>query len=190
MLTADLHPYVPPGGRVLSSVSALRVVCAALPSGGLSLAYTLEGRIDALRIPVKDGPDAWPLWQHTCFEAFLALPGEQGYREYNFSPAGPWAASTFRRYREIERELAGDGVLRPAIETSCRSAALRLTAHLPPDLLPGGPILRAGLSAVIEHGDGQIEYWALRHPVVERADFHHQDGWTLRLDIRQVQPCY
>jgi len=187
-LTADLHPYVPPGGRGASPVSALRVACSALPGGGLSLAYTLEGSIQALRVPVKGGPDAWPLWRHTCFEAFLALPGEEGYREYNFSPAGLWAASAFRRYRGMACELAGGDALQPVIEASWCDAALRLTARLPSDLLPGGPVLRAGLSAVVEYGDGQIEYWALRHPVDERADFHHQDGWTLRLDTRQVRP--
>jgi hypothetical protein len=162
------------------------------PDGGVVFAFTLEGQIQALRVPAQDAPDAWPLWQHTCFEVFLSVPGQERYREYNFSPAGLWATSQFRRYREIERELTEKlmASASPGIKAEQRSDALLLTARLPPALLPGGPVLRAGLSAVIERGDGQIEYWALCHPVAERADFHHQDGWTLRLDTRQAQPCY
>ena len=186
-ITADLHPFVPPdAGNEPSPISALRVACAALPDGSVRLAYTLEGRIRALRIPVKDAPNAHPLWQHTCFEAFLSVPGDGCYREYNFSPAGLWAASAFRRYREIERELTGDAP--PVIQTEQRDDALRLTAWLPPALLPGGRELRAGLSAVIERGDGQLEYWALHHPLAGRADFHHRGGWTLGLTVRRTQP--
>jgi hypothetical protein len=201
-IAADLHPYAPPGRGGPSPVSALRVGCSVLPDGDLRLAYTLEGRMDALRLPTQSGPDAWPLWRHTCFEAFLAIPGEAGYREYNFSPAGLWAASAFRRYREIEREighgLAGDttGDMQPTIQTERRGAALLLTVRLPLALLPNqvelgaesGPVLRVGLSAVIERMDGQLEYWALHHPVAERADFHHQDGWTLRLATGRARP--
>jgi hypothetical protein len=184
--TADLHRFAPPGANAPSPVTALRATCATLPDGGMRLAFALEGRIAALRVLDQGTPDAWPLWQHTCFEAFLAPPGETGYREYNFSPAGLWAASAFRRYREIERDLT-DRAPPPIIKVQQRDDALLLTAKLPSGLLPDSPSLQAGLSAVIERLDGQIEYWALRHPVAERADFHHRDGWTLRLD-RERQP--
>ena len=189
-ITIDLHPFTPLGANRPSPVSTLRVACQMLPGSGLGFAFTLEGQIQALRVPAKDAPDAWPLWQHTCFEVFLSVPGQERYREVNLSPAGLWAISEFRRYREIERELTEKFMASdpPGITTEQRSGALLLTAWLPPALLPGGPVLRVGLSAVIERGDGQIEYWALRHPVAERADFHHQDGWTLRLDTRQVRP--
>jgi hypothetical protein len=187
VITADLHPFVPPGTLVSSPVAALRVTCAALPDGGVRLAFALEGRIAALRVLDQGAPDAWPLWQHTCFEAFLAPPGETGYREYNFSPAGLWAANVFRRYREIERDLT-DRAPPPVIETQQRDDALLLTAKLPSGLLPDSHSLQVGLSAVIERLDGQIEYWALRYPVAERADFHHRDGWTLRLDMERTQP--
>jgi len=184
---ADLHPFTPPAGNGLSPVSALRVAYSIPPNGGVRFVFAVEGRIQTLRLPVKDGPDAWPLWQHTCFEAFLSAPGEERYREYNFSPAGLWAASAFKRYRVIDHELT-QRAPPPAIETEQRNDALLLTAWLPPALLPpGGPALRAGLSAVIERGDGQLEYWALHHPVAEHADFHHQDGWTLHLDTRRTK---
>jgi hypothetical protein len=181
-ITADLHGFVPPAGNDgQSPISALRVTCAALPDGGVRLAFALEGRIAVLRVLDKNALDAWPLWQHTCFEAFMAVPGEAGYREYNFSPAGLWTASAFRRYREIERDLTDRAPL-PIIEVQQRDDALLLAARLPPALLPDSLSLQVGLSAVIERLDGQFEYWALRHPVAERADFHHRDSWTLRLD--------
>ena len=186
-LTADLHRFVLPGASAPSPVAALRVTCSALPEGGARFAFALQGRIEALRVPEQDAPDAWPLWRHTCFEVFLSAPGEARYREYNFSPAGLWAASAFQRYREIERELTGH-TPPPIIDTERRGDVLLLTASLPAALLPNGSALRVGLSAVVEHDHGQIEYWALRHPVTGRADFHHPDGWTLCLDTRQVSP--
>jgi hypothetical protein len=190
VFTADLHPFAPLAGNRVTPVSSLQVTCSALPEGGIRLAFALQGHITALRVPAKDAPGAGPLWQHTCFEAFLSAPGQERYREVNFSPAGSWAVSAFCRYREIECELTNQlaASAPPGIETEQRSDALLLAARLPPALLPSEPVLRIGLAAVIEHLNGQLEYWALHHPVAERADFHHSDGWTLRLDNRRAPP--
>jgi len=144
----------------------------------------LEGRIDALRVPETDAPPSGSLWEHTCFEAFISAPDGESYREYNFSPAGQWAASEFLHYREIGHMLEEENLALPV--TSVRhEGRLTLTAEVPPTLLPTSPILRLGLAAVIECEDGNLEYWAVHHPV-ERPDFHHVDGWTLRLDTRLV----
>jgi hypothetical protein len=157
----------------------------ALPGGGLRLEFALEGSIEALRVPAADAPPSGPLWQHTCFEAFISAPDGERYREYNFSPAGRWAASEFLHYREFGRALEGeDPALLPIASTRC-GGRLALTAEVPPVLLPASPILRLGLAAVIEHENGNLEYWAVHHPA-ERPDFHHADGWTLRLDTRPV----
>jgi hypothetical protein len=191
---ADLHRFAPPGAGTdaPSPVAALRAACAALPDGGARFVFELTGQMAALRVLDQNAPDAWPLWRHTCFEVFLSVPGAARYREYNFSPAGLWAGYAFRRYREMERELTDDGAPPPVIQTERRSDAVRLAAGLPAALLPDMPFhgttaLRVGLSAVVEHGEGQIEYWALHHPVAGRADFHHPDGWTLHLDAWRKQ---
>src|SRR5262245_35897185 len=86
----------------------LAVPCAALREirvsierkpESLQVAFALEGEIDRLRIPAPRPPRvAERLWQHTCCEVFIARDG--GYREFNFSPSGEWAAYQFARYRE------------------------------------------------------------------------------------------
>ena len=167
-------------------ISALLATVSALPGGGIRFAFALEGRIEALRVPEADAPPPGPLWQHTCFEAFLSAD-EESYREYNFSPAGQWAASEFRRYREIERGLEEGRLVELPVTSARRENGLDLVAETPPALLPVAPVLRIGLSAVIERADGNLEYWALCHPA-EKPDFHHAGGWTLRLDTRLVSP--
>jgi hypothetical protein len=202
-ITVGLRPFdtSPPAEGATPAVSALLVTFSALPGGGARFVFSLEGRIAALRVPVAGAASADPLWQHTCFEAFLSVPGEESYREYNFSPAGLWAASRFLRYREIEEgapPLAIDGgrsaavsekppyhCVPLAIDSSQSDDRLTLSVDLPAALLPSGTLLRVGLSAVIEHADGHLDYWAVRHPA-EKPDFHHQDGWILQLDTQLV----
>jgi hypothetical protein len=149
----------------------------------LRFEFALEGRIAALRVPEADAPPPGPLWQHTCFEAFISAPDGESYREYNFSPAGQWAASEFLHYREIGHSLGEEDPALLSVTSTRREDRLILAAEVPP--LPGSPILRLGLAAVIEHEDGNLEYWAIHHPA-ECPDFHHADGWTLRLDTRLV----
>ncbi|MDR3212600.1 MAG: DOMON-like domain-containing protein [Azoarcus sp.] len=184
-ITVGLRPFdaSPPADGGLQAVSALRVTFSARPGGGARFVFALEGHLDALRLPAADVPPIDPLWQHTCFEAFLSTPGEDAYREFNFSPAGPWATLPFRRYREAGHDLADAALPPPAIVTARGENILTLEADLPPALLPPGPVLRVGLAAVIEHGDGHLDYWAVHHPAT-RPDFHHADGWLLQLDTR------
>ncbi|MDR2881349.1 MAG: DOMON-like domain-containing protein [Azoarcus sp.] len=178
----DSHPFTFGG---LPAVSTLLATICALPGGAVRLEFVLEGRIEALRVPQEDAPPPGPLWQHTCFEAFISAPDGENYREYNFSPAGQWAASEFLHYREIGHSFEEENLPPPTITTVRRENQLTLIAEIPPALLPTSPVLRVGLAAVIEREDGELEYWAVHHPA-ERPDFHHADGWTLRLDTRRV----
>lgn len=142
----------------------------------LSLRYVLAARLERLRLPAPRAPArADGLWRHTCFEVFVAAPGAQGYEEYNFSPSGEWAAYRFNRYRE-----AGSPVAERMPKTDCRRGAgeLAVQAELP---CPARGRLRLGLSAVIEDAEGELSYWALRHPS-SRPDFHHADSFALELD--------
>jgi hypothetical protein len=95
------------------------------------------------------------------------------YREFNFSPSGEWAAYAFRSYREGAPFAISD----PKIALRRSRGELELQASIPVD----EGRLRVALSAVIEHGDGSLSYWALRHPAA-KPDFHHPDAFALELD--------
>ena len=100
-----------------------------------------------------------------------------GYREFNFSPSGEWAAYTFRGYRdggELDIDMA------PIIAVHRSVDRLELHAEIRPDCLPPGRSLQLGLSAVVEDADGVLSYWALRHPP-GKPDFHHADAFALQL---------
>jgi hypothetical protein len=56
---------------------------------------------------------------------------------------------------------------------------LRLHWNLPAELAAAAE-LELGASAVIEHLDGKISYWALNHPALQ-ADFHHRQSFALRV---------
>src|SRR5205814_10732274 len=49
--------------------------------------YSLHGDIARVRVSgAGAGHRAHGLWQHTCFEAFIAAQGAAAYYEFNFSP--------------------------------------------------------------------------------------------------------
>ena len=58
---------------------------------------------------------------------------------------------------------------------------LALKAEIPVALPPLTRSIRLALSAVVEAADGELSYWALRHPP-GRPDFHHIDAFDLQLD--------
>jgi hypothetical protein len=145
--------------------------------GGLRVAYVLEGEIGRLRIPApRPARVAERLWQHTCCEIFIARRGAPGYREFNLSPSGEWAAYDFTRCRE--GRLLDDRSLSPGIAVRNGPRELRLSASLP--VTDKGKLL-IGLAAVIEESSGALSYWALRH-APGKPDFHHRYGFILELD--------
>lgn len=156
-------------------------------SAGVSLAYRLRGDLAQLRIPASlptgssDG-----LWQHTCFEAFVGIAGARAYREFNFSPSGQWAAYAFADYRQ--RDGAAGAIVAPQIAVRRFAGRLELDALLDAASLPLDALattLELGLSTVVEAADGRRSYWALAHPAAA-PDFHHRDGFTLRLSAAEA----
>ena len=147
----------------------------------LTLTFTLEGHMSALRIPEpRSSRRVDGLWRHTCFEVFILAEDGPGYREFNFSPSGEWAVYAFRGYREggeLDVEPA------PGIAVQRKGDRLELYAQIRADILPPGRPLRLALSAVVEDADGTLSYWALRH-LPGKPDFHHTDAFALQL----VQP--
>ncbi|MDD5390311.1 MAG: DOMON-like domain-containing protein [Gallionellaceae bacterium] len=152
-------------------------VNAELATEGLSLRYRLAAGQAHLVIPDTATPERVEgLWRHTCFEAFVMGAGTSAYREFNFSPSGAWQAYGFHAYRQGEALAEATA---PRIERGTETE-LDLRVFLPAQVLPPGPRLRLGLSAVIEAVDGSLSYWALRHPP-GRPDFHHSDCFALEL---------
>jgi hypothetical protein len=153
-------------------------------SSSLALTYSLKGDITRLRIPPPRSPRrADGLWQHTCFEVFIAEKGRQAYWEFNFSPSGEWAAFAFKSYRDGER-IEDDGlhpeiVVQSAANIFELEALVRLGRFL---AIKPQVALGLGLSAVIEENDGTISYWALKHPP-GKPDFHHPDSFALELAL-------
>jgi hypothetical protein len=158
-----------------SRCAALRGIEATVSRGAggeLRVAYRLEGEIDRLRIPPpRAARAAERLWQHTCCELFVARDGAPGYREFNFSPSGEWAAYAFARYREGGPLLIPD----PRIAVKRDARRLELAAAVPAD----AGKLTIGLSVVVE--EDELSYWALRHPP-GKPDFHHRDAFALTLE--------
>jgi hypothetical protein len=176
------HPATP-----TPVVRRIDVAIGTLPDGALRLRYFLDGEIERIALPRHAAPRrADRLWQHTCFEAFVARRDARAYCELNFSPSGEWAAFGFSAYRDgmapipLQRE--------PTIAVSLSEDRLALEATVGPEILlalPGASSLRLALSAVVEETDGRVSYWALVHPA-DRPDFHHRDGFVLPLEPPDV----
>jgi hypothetical protein len=151
------------------------------------MTFRLDGDIPQIRIPLPSVPQfATQLWQHTCFEAFIAVDGEPAYHEFNFAPSGEWAIYAFRGYRD-GGPLA-DEMMRPRIAVRSTDSRLELDAAVRLDGLSANhprASLRVGLSAIIEASDG-LSYWALHHPL-DKPDFHNANGFALALDPDQTE---
>lgn len=151
--------------------------------GGLRLSFRLDADLGQLLLPVMRSPrPADGLWQHTCFELFVARRGAPAYHEFNFSPSGEWAAYAFGANRRGMRPLALAEA--PAACWQSRPDRLDLEVMLPVQGLPPEPAaaaLRIGLCAVIEAQSGTITHWALRH-MGNQPDFHHPDSFVLELE--------
>jgi hypothetical protein len=183
------HP-APPGLRL-----EVQRLAACEPVRPLRLRFELLGDMTAVRVPPPLLGDASRradgLWQHTCFEVFLAgPPGSAPYVEYNLAPSGAWAGYRFDGYRAGMRdEPVG---LEPSIEVDRQPGALVVEVALAwPVPRPGvDPARRAGapwpgrlgLTAVVEAVDGSLSYWALHHPG-PRPDFHNDEGFALGIEV-------
>ena len=169
-----------------------RVAAGAVLGGreSLRLQYVLEADPALIRIPppAADAGRTDKLWAHTCFEAFVAVPGSPRYLELNFSPSGQWAAYRFDSYRQG---------MAPALDAAPRVVVARgkdrLELHAEVQLggsfacldrgaEPSDPLrLRLALSTVVEDREGRLSYWALHHPP-GRPDFHHPESFSLALE--------
>ena len=162
------HPLTPPGDPPfkvwvnIEHAGALGVVAST------NIWFGIGAPLSRFVIPgTSDEPARTEnLWESTCFETFLRLAGEEGYREWNFAPSGNWAAYDFTSHRDgrTEADVAAPYV---RVEDNMRWWALGATIAV-----DAAAKWQVGLSAVLEETDGTKSYWALSHPDGDKPDFH------------------
>lgn len=176
LVSLSCHPNTP-----CEAVRRIETHVTVSPAGIFALKYLLEGDVGRLQIPTVGAPRrADKLWQHTCFEAFIATRDGASYHELNFAPSGEWAMYRFSAYRE------GMTVVEAAPCIAARHDKQRLVLEATVDLralngFGNSAKLRLALSAAIEESNGRLSYWALAHPS-DKPDFHHADSFTLALN--------
>lgn len=162
------HPDTPPGAIHTVEAELRRV------PGGAVASFWAVGDVSRLVIPLPASPQrSDDLWRTTCFELFVGSAG-QGYREFNLSPSGAWAAYAFDSHR------SGMNCARASIdiETSCNDKSLSLVAKIEAEFPNPAQI---GLTAVIEERDGIFRYWASGFAPGE-PDFHAAATRSLLFD--------
>lgn len=175
------HPASPP-----SAIDTVRVRVSHESGTRLALTFMLSGDIGALAVsaPAAPAERVDGLWQATCFEAFVKVPGQDGYAEFNFAPSTQWAAYLFDGYRTGRRDLSGVAAPRFDMRAGTDMFELGVVFHAaePPDANAGAAGDRLlGLSAVLEMRDRSKSYWALAHPDPAKPDFHHEDCFAALL---------
>jgi hypothetical protein len=172
-----------PGSPSAGVIRRIDVEILTDDDGALRLRYFVDGEVARISLPQPAAPQAADgLWQHTCFEAFVAGEGSTAYFEFNFSPSTQWAVYGFTGYREGRAPLRQ--VLPPQVAVSLTDDRVALEARIPRATLlglPGGPMLRLGLAAVVERVDGGLSYWALTH-LSDKPDFHDPSSFVLRVE--------
>ena len=175
MTAFSLHPFPGQdsgGGSIQGTI--------ARTGQAITLSFLLQGNMDDLALPTTtERTRCDNLWQATCLEMFWAEEGAKNYRELNLAPTGAWNIYAFSDYRTGMRQE--EQMAAPAITTTRTPESFSLTAELRiGNLHADNAPLRVGVSAVLQHRDTRLSYWALAHPE-ERPDFHAPQSFLLRL---------
>jgi hypothetical protein len=145
--------------------------------GNLELHYYLNYSDDDVMLPASRESEPQRcdgLWEHTCFEAFVGKPGDQGYWEINLSPSGDWNYYRLSGYRENLQ--ADTTVEKLAITLEKNESGLELSCTVPLGaLIESDTSLEISLTAVLEHPTQGCSFWAWKHSGKE-ADFHLRDS--------------
>jgi hypothetical protein len=175
----ELTPHSSSAPAYAAPAVAARVAVA--DADVLRFEYRLSGDLTQLALPRRvPSQRAERLWEHTCFEAFVAAGAGLGYVELNFSPSTEWAAYAFDGYREGMRPLVL--TTPPTIAVIEAANELTVTASVERGVLAAAPWpWRVGLTAVVEDRAGERDYFALLHPR-NKPDFHAAAGFAVLLD--------
>jgi hypothetical protein len=162
------HPDTPPG-----SIHTVDAELRRVPGGAVAT-FRAIGDLSQLVVPPSAPPVRTDeLWQTTCFELFVGGEGA-GYREFNLSPSGAWAAYEFDNHRSGRRNA--EAIVE--IETQHDHKGLSLIAKIESEFPDPA---RVGLTAVIHETDAVTRYWATAFAPGE-PDFHAASVRSLLLD--------
>ena len=145
----------------------------------LVLSFLLQGNLGDLILPAApEGKRCDNLWQATCLELFWGEEGRKNYWELNLAPNEAWNVYAFTDYRTgMQRE---ERIQEPPLKIQHTPDTFALTVELGiGSLHPNNAPLRVGISAMLEHRDARLSYWALAHPA-EKPDFHAPQSFLLR----------
>lgn len=176
------HVLIPhPGDAAHKDMLTLVASVAFVPTCTLRFEYRLAGDLANVAIPRRaPARRAERLWEHTCFEAFIAPGSGAGYCELNFSPSTEWAAYEFDGYRTGMRPFAPGAP--PAIAVVEAANELHVTASMELEAFARAPWpWRVGLTAVVEGRAGERSYFAVAHPRA-KPDFHDAAGFAISFD--------
>lgn len=147
--------------------------------------YGLRGNLASVVVPTpvraeplrRDG-----LWEHTCFELFLAAEETEPYWEVNLAPNGDWNLYRLNGYRRGLTPETDRGALPFTVTPRTDVLELELAFLLPRELLMAcrERPLKLGVTAVIEQRGAMLSHWALAHGG-STADFHRREDFLLRI---------
>ena len=176
-LSLTYHPATPPSDPAFKVWASVDHAASLGAVATTNIWFGVSAPRERFVIPPLSEPwRADDLWQSTCFEAFLRGDGAAAYREWNFAPAGNWAAYDFDRHREgMARAEVGQP---PYIRMEDNFTWWTVGATIAVD---AGRTWDLGLSAILEEQDGTKSYWALAHPAEDKPDFHDPGCFAARL---------
>ncbi len=147
----------------------------------LSIEYQLFGDLNAISIaPLANVPSRqFQLWEATCFEFFIGIPGDRNYWEFNLAPSGDWAVFALDDYRQGLRDELAFTSLPFQVDRYPNYITLSLEFDLS-ELILAEQDLELSVTTVVKSSQGELSYWAIAHSDKE-ADFHLRDSFLIKL---------
>ena len=145
----------------------------------LSIRYEARGAVEDILFPAPSNPPVRrdELWKATCFEFFLAIPGQPRYWEFNMSPTGEWNVYRMDAYRQVNMREEMKFRELPFQFVTGTEHRLDIEIDLSPIIKPEQAV-QLGVTAIIQTADGSETYWALSHPG-KQADFHLRESFII-----------
>jgi hypothetical protein len=145
----------------------------------LSIEYQLFGDLNAISIapPVSPPSRQFHLWEATCFEFFIGVPGDRNYWEFNLSPSGDWNVFALDDYRQGLRDETAFTSLPFKVDRYPNYITLNLEFDLSEIILLEQD-LEMAVTTVIKSSQDELSYWAIAHSGKE-ADFHLRDSFII-----------